>query len=65
MALLAFAIAIIRCRARERWGIVGGWAALAVTSAYLAWDELKTDLHGEATDVLRRAVFGKSLDAFT
>ena len=65
VALLAFANAIIRCRARERWGIVGGWAALAVTSAYLAWDELKTDLHGEATDVLRRAVFGESLDAFT
>ncbi len=65
VALLAFANAIIRLRAREGWGIVGGWAALAVTSAYLAWDELKTDLHGEATDVLRRAVFGESLDAFT
>ena len=65
VSLLAFANAIIWCRGRDRWGIVGGWAALAVTSAYLAWDELKTDLHGEATDVLRRAVFGESLDAFT
>ena len=64
VSLLAFANAIIWCRGRDRWGIVGGWAALAVAAAYLAWDELKTDLHGEATDVLRRAVFGESLDAF-
>ena len=40
MALLAFATAVRSGCRRAGWIAIGGWAALAATGAYLAWDEV-------------------------
>ena len=40
MAFLAFAAAVRSGCRRAGWIAIGGWAALAATGAYLAWDEV-------------------------
>ena len=44
-------------RTTNRWIAVGGWAALAVTLTYLAWDEV-SEFHTARTLALGREVFG-------
>lgn len=65
VAVLALATSIVGRRRRDPWFLVGGWAVLAVSVAYLAWDELLTDLHEEASISLQRALFADSSDAWT
>ena len=65
VAALALANSIVGRRRRAPWLLVGGWAVLAVSVAYLAWDELLTDLHEEASTSLQRALFADSSDAWT
>ena len=63
VAVLALANVIVGRRKSERWIVLAGWAILAVAATYLAWDELLTDLHGEAEGAVRKAVFNDSRDA--
>ncbi len=60
VALLALANAIVSRRRAAGWMAVGGWAALAVTAAYLAWEEI-SDFHATGLAGLERSVFGAEL----
>ena len=56
-ALLAFAMARQAHHARSYWITTGGWAVLAVTAAYLAWEEV-SEFHAEGTRALGETVLG-------
>ena len=61
VAFLALVNAAVSVRRTAGWpGGAGGWAALMVTSAYLAWEEL-SDFHVNSLTVVEQAVFGKDL----
>ncbi len=64
VAALALANSLVGRRRREPWFLVAGWAVLGVFVAYLAWDELMTDLHREARVFLRQTLFADSGDAW-
>ena len=65
VAALALANSVVGRRRQERWFLVVGWAVLAISVAYLAWDELMTDFHEEASGFLQRALFADSSDLWT
>ncbi len=60
VALLALANVVVSRRRAAGWTAVGGWAALAVTAAYLAWEEI-SDFHATGLAGLERSVFGAGL----
>ena len=59
-ALLAFAMVRQAHHARSYWITTGGWAVLAVTAAFLAYEEVSGfhDIHAEGTRALGETVFG-------
>ena len=56
-ALLAFAMVRQAHHARSYWITTGGWAVLAVTAAYLAWEEV-SGFHDVGTYALGETVLG-------
>ena len=56
-ALLAFAMVRQAHHARSYWITTGGWAVLAVTAAYLAWEEV-SEFHAEGTRALGETLLG-------
>ena len=63
VACLAFVAAAISARRAAGWINVIGWAALAATAAYLAWEEV-SDFHVEATLALGSQVLGMTYNPF-
>ena len=58
-ALLAFAMVRQAHHARSYWITKGGWAVLAVTAAYLAWEEV-SEFHVSGTRDLGDVILGSS-----
>ena len=59
VALLAFAMVRQAHHARSYWITTGGWAVLAVTAAYLAWEEF-SEFHVSGTRNLGDVMLGSS-----
>ena len=59
VALLAFVMVRQAHHARSYWITTGGWAVLAVTAAYLAWEEL-SEFHVSGTRDLGDVILGSS-----
>ena len=59
VALLAFAMVRQAHHARSYWITTGGWAVLAVTAAYLAWEEF-SEFHVSGTRDLGDVMLGSS-----
>ncbi len=60
VALLALLNAVVSRRRAAGWMAVGGWAALAVTAAYLASEEI-SDFHATGLTAVELSVFGTEL----
>ena len=60
VGILAFATAVAVRRRAVGWFAVGGWTALAVTAAVLAWEEVSGfhDVRAEGTHALGETVLG-------
>ncbi len=56
-ALLAFAMVRQAHHARSYWITTGGWAVLAVTAVYLAWEEV-SEFHADGTRALGETLLG-------
>ena len=56
-AILAFVIAAMSRRQAAGWIAVGGWTTLAITTAFLAWEEI-FDFHATGLTGVARSVFG-------
>ena len=59
VALLAFVMVRQAHHARSYWITTGGWTVLAVTAAYLAWEEL-SEFHVSGTRDLGDVILGSS-----
>ncbi len=57
VGILAFATAVASHRRAVGWIAAGGWAALAVTAAYLAWEEV-SGFHDVGTRAFGETVLG-------
>ena len=57
VGILAFATAVAGRRRAVGWFAVGGWTALAVTAAFLAWEEV-SGFHDVGTRALGETVLG-------
>ena len=57
-AFLAFATASKSRRQAAGWIAVGGWTTLAITTAFLAWEEI-FDFHATGLTGVARSVFGE------
>lgn len=63
-ACLALGNAVISRRMKAGRTAVGGWTTLALTAAYLAWEEV-SDFHVRSLDPIERFVFGDELFSAT